>query len=324
MSQVPSALLSQIFGCLHVFEFLRCRLVCARWSTVRIILDHLELQCLSARKARGLVSVVLPRQVRSLGLACGPLEPLEEDLRAFSQVRSLYVNTTTSMSRVATLWPALQELVMLCDLVGPDQDLRWCRSFPELESLCLDCCIARDLGALQGASLHTLNIENCRVSKAGSVALGTLLNLVNLQMGRNRKLDDQVMASLAPLKALRCLRINGLPHVTDLGVAALAVLPVLDELDLSESRVSGATLDQLQSLTRLCLSDCPMVRCDLRLPSDLVRLDLSWSTNVTMASAERPKPNLRLLLMSGYFKPGILECFRKSAPLLEQFELSKF
>lgn len=140
----------------------------------------------------------------------------------------------------------------------------------QLRTLVLDgcrCLTDRSLEAVaELTALRQLGLGQCDLLTDGGLEhLQTLLELEELSLGWCRQITNQGIdtLSLQPGRAskLRTLRLSRLA-VTDGGVAHLARLGSLEELDLSgcsrvRSTALGKTLQQLPKLTSLDVSYCP-------------------------------------------------------------------
>jgi hypothetical protein len=129
-------------------------------------------------------------------------------------------------------------------------------SLPRLEHICTPYGLT-DADVEEIAKLQTVNemeIVDTKLTDAGLVSLAKLRNLVVLHLEGTPKMTDEGLKALATLPQLRHLRLTG--PFTDKGLSYLAALPSLKALWLETPRATDEGLRQIaqcKSLERLCV-----------------------------------------------------------------------
>lgn len=101
--------------------------------------------------------------------------------------------------------------------------------------------------------LTNLDLRGCAVGNAGIAHLGGLSKLKGLRLNDSdgkTTVDDDALETIAKLKSLKALPLDGLWVYTD-GLAKLAVLPNLEELYLSKCPIGDDTLEVLATFPKL-------------------------------------------------------------------------
>jgi Leucine-rich repeat (LRR) protein len=159
------------------------------------------------------------------------------------------------MAKVAKLWPGL-EVLHLTWLGERERDLSWARQLSCLARLSLICCPITNLSALASLALRRLDLSAALLTKAQILSLGQLTTLENLALKAVAEVDDDVLRSLLNLVRLRVLDLSYLPLITDKGVGSLEGLPLLEQLDLTCTKVTRLTLTGLTGLL-IHTDSCP-------------------------------------------------------------------
>jgi len=130
------------------------------------------------------------------------------------------------------------------------------QSLTQLEHICTPYGLTDDemagIAALQ--TVNEMEIVATKLTDAGLASIAKLRNLEVLHLDGTTKMTDEGLKALATLPNLRHLRLTG--PFTDRGVQYLASLPSLKVLWLESPRVSEESLRhlaQIQSLERLCV-----------------------------------------------------------------------
>jgi serine/threonine protein kinase len=149
-----------------------------------------------------------------------------EDLNKISRLEWLFVDGTELTA------PALTKLKRLRDLVY--------LSAPEvlhmsevLEKMKNSTCTAY------------LDLQNCDINNNDMKAIGTILTMQNLLIGRNKSITDEGLSSIASFKELKQLEIHG-TGVSHACIATLKKLPKLRTLKIDRGVLSAADRAQLK------------------------------------------------------------------------------
>ncbi len=160
--------------------------------------------------------------------------------------------------------------------------------------------------------LHTFDLKTLRVllmdnesSQLSALGFSRLSNCVGLEhlRYRGRGIDDEALAEIAELKALRILN---LPHAefTDAGLAWLKELPLLEQLRFGSPRVTDAgmkTIAEFPALKRLHLINVPITDAGLAPLAGIQQLESLYidGSQISDAAFEdlfRRRPNLHIHL----------------------------
>lgn len=99
--------------------------------------------------------------------------------------------------------------------------------------------------------LEKLNLSCCIAYPADLAPLALMAHLQTLDLSECRKVDANALAHLAGLTQLRRLSVEKCPRVTDAAVAHLVFLACLEDLDLSDTKISDGALLHVGSLSAL-------------------------------------------------------------------------
>ena len=164
------------------------------------------------------------------------------------------------------------------------------------------------LSSLQDQPLTWLSLQACKnLSDKGLEAVGRLRNLQYLDLSDCNGITAQGLWHLRALTDLRVLRLERCTLLQEETLAPLAAIPRLEELDLSETRISGVGFLHFHHnrvLRRLSLEGCKRVTSEtvvhlLNLEA-LEVLHLGWTAMGDEALEHlKALPNLRKLDVSG-------------------------
>jgi len=164
------------------------------------------------------------------------------------------------------------------------------------------------LSSLQDQPLTWLSLQACKnLSDKGLEAVGRLRNLQYLDLSDCNGITAQGLWHLRALTDLRVLRLERCTLLQEETLAPLAAIPHLEELDLSETRISGVGFLHFHHnrvLRRLSLEGCRRVTSEtvvhlLNLEA-LEVLHLGWTAMGDEALEHfKALPNLRELDVSG-------------------------
>jgi len=164
------------------------------------------------------------------------------------------------------------------------------------------------LSSLQDQPLTWLSLQACKnLSDKGLEAVGRLRNLQYLDLSDCNGITAQGLWHLRALTELRVLRLERCTLLQEETLAPLAAIPRLEELDLSETRISGVGFLHFHHnrvLRRLSLEGCRRVTSEtvvhlLNLEA-LEVLHLGWTAMGDEALEHlKALPNLRKLDVSG-------------------------
>lgn len=164
------------------------------------------------------------------------------------------------------------------------------------------------LSSLQDQPLTWLSLQACKnLSDKGLEAVGRLRNLQYLDLSDCNGITAQGLWHLRALTDLRVLRLERCTLLQEETLAPLAAIPRLEELDLSETRISGVGFLHFHHnrvLRRLSLEGCKRVTSEtvvhlLNLEA-LEVLHLGWTAMGDEALEHlKALPNLRELDVSG-------------------------
>jgi len=164
------------------------------------------------------------------------------------------------------------------------------------------------LSSLQDQPLTWLSLQACKnLSDKGLEAVGRLRNLQYLDLSDCNGITAQGLWHLRALTDLRVLRLERCTLLQEETLAPLAAIPRLEELDLSETRISGVGFLHFHPnrvLRRLSLEGCKRVTSEtvvhlLNLEA-LEVLHLGWTAMGDEALEHlKALPNLRELDVSG-------------------------
>ncbi|MBP8863805.1 MAG: hypothetical protein KBH71_06125 [Anaerolineae bacterium] len=164
------------------------------------------------------------------------------------------------------------------------------------------------LSSLQDQPLTWLSLQACKnLSDKGLEAVGRLRNLQYLDLSDCNGITAQGLWHLRALTDLRVLRLERCTLLQEETLAPLAAIPHLEELDLSETRISGVGFLHFHHnrvLRRLSLEGCRRVTSEtvvhlLNLEA-LEVLHLGWTAMGDEALEHlKALPNLRKLDVSG-------------------------
>lgn len=164
------------------------------------------------------------------------------------------------------------------------------------------------LSSLQDQPLTWLSLQACKnLSDKGLEAVGRLRNLQYLDLSDCNGITAQGLWHLRALTELRVLRLERCTLLQEEALAPLAAIPRLEELDLSETRISGVGFLHFHHnrvLRRLSLEGCRRVTSEtvvhlLNLEA-LEVLHLGWTAMGDEALEHlKALPNLRKLDVSG-------------------------
>ncbi|HRU94961.1 MAG TPA: hypothetical protein P5195_07030 [Anaerolineae bacterium] len=164
------------------------------------------------------------------------------------------------------------------------------------------------LSSLQDQPLTWLSLQACKnLSDKGLEAVGRLRNLQYLDLSDCNGITAQGLWHLRALTELRVLRLERCTLLQEETLAPLAAIPRLEELDLSETRISGVGFLHFHHnrvLRRLSLEGCKRVTSEtvvhlLNLEA-LEVLHLGWTAMGDEALEHlKALPNLRKLDVSG-------------------------
>lgn len=164
------------------------------------------------------------------------------------------------------------------------------------------------LSSLQDQPLTWLSLQACKnLSDKGLEAVGRLRNLQYLDLSDCNGITAQGLWHLRALTDLRVLRLERCTLLQEETLAPLAAIPRLEELDLSETRISGVGFLHFHHnrvLRRLSLEGCKRVTSEtvvhlLNLEA-LEVLHLGWTAMGDEALEYlKALPNLRKLDVSG-------------------------
>ena len=150
------------------------------------------------------------------------------------------------------------------------------------------------------SNLEDLSLDNTNIKEAGLASLEPLQALKRLRLYTRHPTTDVGAEHLAKLKSLE--RLTEHLHVTDQGVALLATLPELSELELSGKGVTDAsatTIAGMKSLKWLHVQECPITDATLEALASAPKLEylLLSRTKVTGDGYRnlRTVPPLRIL-----------------------------
>ncbi len=164
------------------------------------------------------------------------------------------------------------------------------------------------LSSLQDQSLTWLSLQACKnLSDKGLEAVGRLRNLQYLDLSDCNGITAQGLWHLRALTELRVLRLERCTLLQEETLAPLAAIPHLEELDLSETRISGVGFLHFHHnrvLRRLSLEGCKRVTSEtvvhLLNLEVLEVLHLGWTAMGDEALEHlKALPNLRKLDVSG-------------------------
>ena len=99
-------------------------------------------------------------------------------------------------------------------------------------------------------SLERLNLIRTHISNAGVARLASLGRLKSLALSNNKSLDDTGLQHLGALTSLERLDIHSTGAGNDT-IWAIRLLPNLHELDLTETRVTDACVEDLETMPSL-------------------------------------------------------------------------
>jgi hypothetical protein len=133
---------------------------------------------------------------------------------------------------------------------------RTLQSLPQLEHICTPYGLTDDemAGIATLQTVYEMEIVATKLTDAGLASIAKLRNLEVLHLDGNAMMTDEGLKALATLPKLRHLRLTG--PFTDRGVEYLAALPSLKVLWLESPKVTEETLGHLaqcESLERLCV-----------------------------------------------------------------------
>jgi Leucine-rich repeat (LRR) protein len=98
--------------------------------------------------------------------------------------------------------------------------------------------------------LETLNMGGAIVSDVGMKAITPMVNLHTLDLSR-MEITSQGLEPVTKLPKLRKLNLWQCARIDDKAVAHVLAMKGLEELDLGDTSVTDATLDQLEGMKRL-------------------------------------------------------------------------
>ncbi|QQS12521.1 MAG: hypothetical protein IPK81_24135 [Rhodospirillales bacterium] len=159
-----------------------------------------------------------------------------------------------------------------------------------LQRLNLEMSDVSDAGLAHIAGLKDLqwlSVAQTQVGAAGMASIAKLPALVELAARSMPKLDDAALAALAGgAPKLQRLFVSGAKSMTTAGVAHIARIAGLRELQLYENKLAGgfAPLVELKQLQALNISNCGATDADLATVakiSSLLTLTLAYSPEVT-------------------------------------------
>lgn len=99
-------------------------------------------------------------------------------------------------------------------------------------------------------SLVSLRVTDGVYTDQGVAYLKNLNSLQALDLGL--QITDQGLAHLSEIKTLKSISMSGNEHVTDVGVACLADLPVLEQLTLDRLNITGSGFESFTQQGALC------------------------------------------------------------------------
>lgn len=150
---------------------------------------------------------------------------------------------------------------------------------------------------LEFPGLESIWAESSRLSDAGVARLVTMRRLCEYHLGGCSRLTDAALRAVAR-RDLRSLDVSRVAQVSDGGVKALANCPQLEDLRLSETGITSASLEticRLRSLRTLAL-DKTRVREGLQ---QLQTLDQLHTLQLSaLGSVDEPIPSASLLFLS--------------------------
>lgn len=122
----------------------------------------------------------------------------------------------------------------------------------------VDDAVLVDLATLP--NLRELELVGCRsFGELGMRAIASIRGLEALDLRGCSQLTTEQLALVGELRALKRLRLAGLPNLRDRAVMPLQNLVALEDLDLAEGRFSSKAMQALEPLVRLrrlVLEDC--------------------------------------------------------------------
>ncbi|OQA13966.1 MAG: Leucine Rich repeats (2 copies) [Chloroflexi bacterium ADurb.Bin360] len=96
------------------------------------------------------------------------------------------------------------------------------------------------LAGLKDLPLTWLRLDACKnLSDRGLQSTGALVHLETLDLSRCTGITGRGLSHPEPLAHLRVLNLEGCSTLQEEALAALAVMPALEDLDLSETQISG-------------------------------------------------------------------------------------
>jgi len=234
-------------------------------------------------------------------------------LGALKELRTIMIsavtqdgNATEINDDVLLAWQGLEQLrtVYVFPAQVSERGMSAATHWPQLRALSLMGNVSATRPA-QGlsAKLRELTLAAPQLSAEGIADIGHLSRLESLTLADGSSIDGAALAGLSPLTALKSLTI----YKATLGgnISALADLPALRELDLSDCRLSDAALSAIGRFTdlyQLNLSRVELTDSGLEKLTGLASLDqLDLAGNpVTDAGLDhlRPLKSLRTLWLN--------------------------
>ncbi|HOX59561.1 MAG TPA: protein kinase [Verrucomicrobiota bacterium] len=163
---------------------------------------------------------------------------------------------TNLSDQVAAVLPALQnvEMLVLQRTQATDLAMRQVARMASLRRLYLYNATVTDRGIAELQTLgqlEYLHVSDAGLDNASLQVLSKMPHLTGLALQGNR-FSDQGLSPLAKLKNLKSLWIgSGSGIITDAGLACLAPLHTLEELELQNTRVTDLGLRHLDGMTNL-------------------------------------------------------------------------
>jgi hypothetical protein len=168
-----------------------------------------------------------------------------------------------------------------------DQGIKPLFSIPSLSDLSLECLPKLERLDIDSENNHLIKLSllNTGMHGAGLKKLVNLTKLKNLSLAASKKISDESITDLLPIKTLETLDLTNCPKLTDAASIVLSQLPNLTGLKLGWSKISD---DFLKNISQMKLKHLNIKGCEnieskgfsyLRHLHNLISLDLQW-TNV--------------------------------------------
>lgn len=239
----------------------------AVWSATLLIVFQAALDCRAQTSTAKALSRMEPRNIeriekyRSSPSAdkylklVGTTDKVLEAMRGLENVESLSLIcvcgfTDDGVRHLATV-RGIRKLVMGSpNSIFTGSGLLQMKEMPLLESLTLIGPVTDLRGLRNFPNLRSLDVRRCTLDDTALESLSGVPHLEVLRIERSPKITDAGIAHVARLKDLRDLQLLG-TSIGDDGVSHLTRLSRLEHLSLSSKHMTGAGLESLGRLTRL-------------------------------------------------------------------------